>query len=74
MIQAMNKVPSLASGRAAWYCNKEVKTALDIKAYNKSNVNLTIRELENGKSLTTFMGIPIRRCDKILNSESIVTA
>lgn len=73
MLQAVNKVPSLRIGRAAWYCNKEVKTALDIKAYNKGNVNLTIESLENGKTLTKFMGIPIRRCDKIVNTETVVS-
>lgn len=72
MIQALNKVPSLRLGRAAWYCNKEVKTALDIKAYNKSNVQLTIEKLEGGAPITRFMGIPIRRCDAILNTESLV--
>lgn len=72
MIQAMNKIPSLRLGRAAWYCNKEVKTALDIKAYNKSNVNLTIQSIENGAPITRFMGIPIRRCDAILNAETVV--
>lgn len=72
MIQALNKVPSLRLGRAAWYCNKEVKTALDIQAYNKSNVNLTLQSLENGQPLTRFMGIPIRRCDSILNTETVV--
>lgn len=72
MIQAMNKVPSLRIGRAAWYCNKETKTALDIKAYNKSNVNLTIQSLTNGQLITSFMGIPIRRCDAILNAETVV--
>jgi len=72
MIQALNRIPSLRIGRAAWYCNKEVKTALDIKAYNKSNVNLTIQSLENGQMLTRFMGIPIRRCDAILNTETVV--
>jgi hypothetical protein len=72
MLQALNKVPSLRLGRASWYCNKEVKTALDIKAYNKSNVNLTIQNLENGAPITRFMGIPIRRCDAILNAETLV--
>ncbi len=74
MVQAVNKVPSLRLGRAAWYCNKEVKTALDLKALNKSNVNLTIQNLENGQPLTRFLGIPIRRCDQILNTETQVTA
>lgn len=72
MLQALNKVPSLRLGRAVWYCNKEVKTALDIKAYNKSNVQLTIEKIEGGAPITRFMGIPIRRCDAILNTETLV--
>jgi hypothetical protein len=72
MIQAMNLVPSLRLGRAAWYCNKEVKTALDIKAYNHTNVNLTIEKLENGTLISRFLGIPIRRCDAIINAEALV--
>jgi len=74
MIQAINKIPNIRMGKAAFYCNKEVKTALDIKAYSKSNVQLTIRELQDGSLMTTFLGIPIRRCDAIINLESIVTA
>ena len=73
MIQALNLIPSLRLGRAAWYCNQQVKTALDIKAYNKSNVNLTIQSLENGAPITRFMGIPIRRCDAIINAETLVS-
>lgn len=72
MMQALNKVESLRLGRAAWYCNRQVKTALDILAYNKSNVNLTIEKIEGGAPITRFMGIPIRRCDAILNTESLV--
>ena len=73
MIMALNKIPSLNAGRAAFYCNKTVKTALDIKAYNKSNVNLTIEKLEGGKLITRFMGVPIRRVDKILNTEAALS-
>jgi hypothetical protein len=73
MIQALNLVPNLRQGRAAWYCNKYVKTSLDIKAYNKSNVNLTIETLQNGQPLTRFMGIPIRKVDQISIAESVVS-
>jgi hypothetical protein len=73
MIQAKNKIPSLKLGRAAWYCNGDVKTALDIKAMSKSNVQLTISDLANGESLTKFLGIPIRRVDQILNTETLVS-
>lgn len=71
-IQAVNKIPNLRAGRAAWYCNQTVKTALDIKAMNKSNVNLTVESLQNGTFLTRLMGIPLRRVDQILDAETRV--
>ena len=74
MIKAMNKVPSLQTGRAAFYCNKTVKAALDIQAIEKvKNGALTMREIDNGKFITSFFGVPIRRCDNILNTESYVS-
>lgn len=72
MIKAINKIPNLRAGKAAFYCNTEVKTALDIKALNKTNVFLTIQDLQNGGTVTKFLGIPIRRCDAILNTEAVV--
>ena len=73
MIQAVNKIPNLKAGKAAWYCNKDVKTALDIKAMNKANVQLSISNLENGNPITRFLGIPVRRVDAILNAETAVS-
>lgn len=73
MIQAVNKLPNLNMGRLAWYCNKEVKTALDIQAFNKTNLQLSISEVEGFGPVTKFMGIPVRRCDAILNNESLVS-
>jgi hypothetical protein len=70
MIQAKNKIPNLKAGKAAFYCDKEVKTALDIKAFNKVSSQLTFQELENGDVITKFQGIPIRRVDALLNTES----
>ncbi len=40
---------------------------------NAKNVNLTIDEYA-GKKIVSFPGIPIRRADAILNTESAVTA
>lgn len=73
MVQAANKVPSLRAGKAAWYCNKEVKTALDVKALDKSNLMLTMKDIENGMPVTQFMGIPVRRCDALVNNEAKIT-
>jgi hypothetical protein len=73
MVQAVNKIPNIKAGKAAWYCNKDVKTALDIKALNKSNIQLSIETLANGSPVTKFLGIPVRRCDAILNTETVVS-
>lgn len=73
MVWAYNKVPNIRAGKAAFYCNKEVKSALDIKAMNKANLMLTYERLQSGVPLTSFMGVPIRRCDAILNTEARIT-
>lgn len=72
MIQAKNKIPNLSAGRPAWYCRREVKTALEIKAMTKSNVNLTIETLANGMTVTKFLGIPVYQCDQLLINEGLV--
>ncbi len=52
----------------AWYMNRDVKTILDIMAMEKANVQLSIEQIE-GKPVTHFLGIPIRRVDALRNNE-----
>ena len=59
-------------GRTAIYCNRTLRTYLDLQAMNKTNVLLRIEEF-NGMPVTTFRGIPVRTCDAILNTEAVVT-
>ena len=59
-------------GRAVIYCNRVVRTYLDLQAMNKTNVLLRLEEFD-GKVVTTFRGIPIRTCDAILNNEAQLT-
>src|SRR6202035_496997 len=54
-------------GRTVIYCNRIIRTYLDLQAMNKTNVLLRIEEF-NGKPITTFRGIPVRTCDAILNN------
>jgi hypothetical protein len=58
-------------GRTVLYCNRVVRTYLDLQAMNKTNVLLRIEEFD-GKPVTTFRGIPVRTCDAILNNEAQV--
>ncbi len=59
-------------GRVVIYCNRVIRTYLDLQAMNKTNVLLQLQEF-NGKVVTTFRGIPVRTCDSILNTEAQVT-
>ena len=59
-------------GRAAIYCNRQVSTALDLQAVNKTNVLLTQGEWQ-GMPITMFRGAPIRTVDQILSTEGRVT-
>jgi hypothetical protein len=59
-------------GRTVIYCNRVVRTYLDLQAMNKTNVLLQLREFD-GKTVTTFRGIPVRTVDAILNNEAAVT-
>jgi hypothetical protein len=58
-------------GRTIIYCNRIIRTYLDLQAMNKTNVLLRIEEFD-GKPVTTFRGIPVRTCDAILNNEAQV--
>jgi hypothetical protein len=58
-------------GRTVIYCNRIIRTYLDLQAMNKTNVLLRIEEF-NGKPITTFRGIPVRSCDAILSNEAQV--
>jgi len=59
-------------GKMAIYCNRVIRTYLDLQALNKTNVLLQMREFD-GKVVTTFRGVPIRTVDAILNTEARVT-
>jgi len=58
-------------GRTVIYCNRVVRTYLDLQAMNKTNVLLRLEEFD-GKVVTTFRGVPVRTCDAILNNEARV--
>lgn len=58
-------------GQTVFYCNRVVRTYLDIQATNKTNVLLQMGQW-HGMPVTTFRGIPIRTCDQILSTEARV--
>lgn len=71
MIKATELIPNLGMGKAAFYCNKTVRTYLRLQILAKTNVNLTFENVA-GKRVTMFDGIPVRRVDQILLTEARV--
>jgi hypothetical protein len=71
LIEMLNNLPYGGKG-AVIYCNKTIKTQMDIEAKDKSNVNYTAGNAF-GVPTTYFRGVPVRQVDAILNTESEVT-
>ncbi|MEW5725554.1 MAG: major capsid protein [Thermodesulfobacteriota bacterium] len=72
LIELMNRMPQDGEG-AAIYCNRYVKTRMEIKLKDKSNVNFTTREGLGGVPVLLFRGCPVRKVDAILNTETQVS-
>lgn len=67
--QTSDAPQALSYGMPAIYCNRTIRTWLDIQALNKTNMLLQF-ENWHGRAVTTFRGIPIRTVDSILNTEA----
>ena len=71
-IQAKGKIFNTNVGKGYWYARREVKTALDIKARNKPNLQINMATLANGDQVTMLEGYPVHLCDALLPTESRV--
>lgn len=71
MIKALHTVPA-GKGRPVFYCSPMVGAMLDIAAVEKSNAALGMREVF-GKEVLTFRGVPIKYCNAILETESVLS-
>jgi hypothetical protein len=76
MAIALNKIPNLAMGRACFYMNRTVFSRLMIAALEKSNHALAIQPAMSQfgvpQNWTTFLGVPLRKTDALLNTEARV--
>jgi hypothetical protein len=74
MIDALySKMENNAGGKMVFYCDRVVHTALVKKAAAKSNVNLTFANFGGEGPILSFHGVPVRRVDALLATESQVT-
>ena len=73
MFEAIERLPSMGMGRAAFYMNRTVLTKLRQQHTNGvANSTLTMENL-GGTMVTSFHGIPIRRTDVLAADEATVS-
>jgi hypothetical protein len=71
MSRALDRIPNMGAGRAAFYANRTVYSMLRVAALNKSNAALNIQQaltqFGTPYALTSFLGVPLRKVDQLLN-------
>jgi hypothetical protein len=72
MIKSYYAVPNINGGNACFYMNNLVLWSLQLQARVQPNLALSYEEYA-GRKVAKFMGIPIRRCDALVNTEAAVT-
>lgn len=72
MFEAIERIPNLTLGRAAFYMSRGVRTKLRQQSSKEvKNSTLTIEQL-GGVPVMSFHGIPIRRSDSLAADEALV--
>jgi hypothetical protein len=71
LVRAINHMPTNGKG-AVIYVNETLKSQMDNDAMDKTNVYYTMDQAYGGP-LTRFRGIPVKRIDKILDTESTIS-
>jgi hypothetical protein len=72
MTQALDAPPNLSAGRPAFYMNRRARSFLRRQMLEKIAGSTLTMEQIGGKMVMTFAGIPVRRCDALLNTETAV--
>lgn len=77
MARALYRIPNMSAGRAAFYMNRTVHSGLALAAMDKSQYVLKIEQgltqFGQPDSWLSFLGVPLRRTDALLNTESVVS-
>lgn len=77
MSRAIDRIPNMAMGRAAFYAPRTIYSGLRLQALATSNQVLTIEDaltqFGTSRKETQFLGIPLRMCDQLGVAETVVT-
>jgi hypothetical protein len=76
MSRALDRIPAMGMGRPVFYMNRTIHSMLRVAAMNKTSAVLTIEQGLNqfgaANAWTSFCGVPLRKVDQLLNTESRV--
>jgi hypothetical protein len=77
MARAMYRIPNMSAGRAAFYMNRTVHSGLAIQAMDRAQnvlaVNQGLSQFGTPYSWLSFLGVPCRRVDALINAEARLT-
>jgi len=73
MIRAMHRLPNMNMGKCCFYMNRSLFQYLDIqRREDVGAAGMTYKEVD-GKIMYDFRGIPIKKCDALLETEAVVS-
>lgn len=70
LAKALRRIPNLGMGRPAIYMNRDSMDAFDLQMNRDPLLQFKTQEEAQGKFVTRYRGIPIRRVDQILSTEA----
>jgi hypothetical protein len=77
MTRALYRIPNMAMGRAAFYMNRTVHGGLSIQAMDRAQNVLSVQQglsqFGTSYSWLSFLGVPCRRVDALINAEARLT-
>ena len=77
MARAIYRIPNMSMGRCTFYMNRTVHSGMALAALDKSSAVLKINEgltqFGQPNSWLTFLGVPLRKVDSLLNTEAVVS-
>ena len=77
MARAIYRIPNMSMGRCAFYMNRTVHSGLTVQAMDRSQAVLKVNEglsqFGQPHSWLSFLGVPCRKVDMLLNTEAVVS-
>lgn len=73
MFQAVDRLPNISAGRAAWYMDRGILTKLRQQSAAAVKQSTLSVDQVGGVMVTSFQGIPIRRVDALSGDEALVS-